>query len=249
MLNKILYGPFKKKLNMDGVTLVEDFYSDTDFVQFYNQALKDESYKDLKVLKNILFTNDTILEIGSGSGRVFNTLSAEGYNIYGLEPSVEMNKYILNEYKSKIFNIKIQELDKLVDKELLFSKIIIPATTISLFSHEDFEDFLKKSESILDLKGSIIFDFINPQYLDSINGKINLMNYKESKYYFSNYIEYPFFILNVFLQQGSLKKLGYSIKHLYSIDYLNNLCNKYNYSLDVIFKNDTYLMVEMKKNA
>ncbi|MCU5725451.1 hypothetical protein OCF66_10625, partial [Bacillus toyonensis] len=155
----------------------------------------------------------------------------------------------LNEYKSKIFNIKIQELDKLVDKELLFSKIIIPATTISLFSHEDFEDFLKKSESILDLKGSIIFDFINPQYLDSINGKINLMNYKESKYYFSNYIEYPFFILNVFLQQESLKKLGYSIKHLYSIDYLNNLCNKYNYSLDVIFKNDTYLMVEMKKNA
>ncbi|MGX1373462.1 SAM-dependent methyltransferase [Priestia megaterium] len=248
MLNERLFGPYKKKVNTNNISLVDDFYSDQDFVDFYNQALKNDSYKDLDIFKANLSFNDTILEIGSGSGRIFNTLSKTGYNLYGIEPSLEMNKYILDEYKHKIFNTKVQHLDELINKKLLFSKILIPATTVSLFSHQDFEVFIEKSASLLSPNGSLIFDFIDPQYLASIDKKINILNYKDSKYYFSNYIKYPFFILNVFMQNESVSKLSYSTKHLYSLEYLEELCRLNNYILNVIYKDNMYVMVEMKRN-
>ncbi|MFP7226313.1 class I SAM-dependent methyltransferase [Priestia filamentosa] len=242
-----LFGPFKRKLNISNIQLIEEFYSDYDFVEFYNKALKEDSHKDLEIFRKLLSLDDTILEIGSGSGRVFNDLCNENYDIYGIEPSKEMNKYIVREYRHKIFNIRMQDIEILRDKQLFFSKIIIPATTISLFSHNDFEYFIEKVSLMVKPNGSIIFDFINPSYLRTANGKIHMLEYRESKYYFSNYIQYPYFILNVYLQRDNLKKLSYSVKHLYSLEFLQKICSKYGYNLNIISENDIYIMVEMRK--
>ncbi|MGQ0516333.1 hypothetical protein ACT453_35895, partial [Bacillus sp. D-CC] len=42
-------------------------------------------------------------------------------------------------YRDKIFNIGIEDLDTI--KGIKFTKIIIPATTVSLFSEEQFKSF------------------------------------------------------------------------------------------------------------
>ncbi|MDA2463924.1 class I SAM-dependent methyltransferase [Bacillus sp. AF53] len=240
------FGPFKKKLDIPDVQILDEVYLDEDFVTFYNQELNKD---DLEMFKNILAKDDVILEIGSGSGRIFNPLSKQGFNIYGIEPSQEMTSYILSEYRHKIFNIRVQDTEELREMGISFSKIIIPATTISLFSHEDFESFVMTIKELLDEGGSIIFDFINPDSLDKLDGKVNISTQKGKKIFFANYLSYPHFILNVYLQGENQKKLGYSVKNVYSLEILNEMCERNNYSLNVLVENNVYLLVEMRKNG
>ncbi|EOO13480.1 MULTISPECIES: class I SAM-dependent methyltransferase [Bacillus cereus group] len=247
MHDKQFFGPFKKKLDIPNVQILDEVYLDEDFVTFYNQQLTNNN--DLETFKNLLSKNDTILEIGSGSGRIFNPLSKQGFNIYGIEPSQEMSSYILSEYRHKIFNIKAQDIEELCKTGINFSKIIIPATTISLFAHKDFEMFIKKIYGLLNERGRIIFDFINPDYLYKMDGKVNVSTQNGNKVYFSNYLRDSYFILNVYLQSGKQKKLGYSLKNLYTLDILNEMCKENNYSLNVLLKNNVYLLVEMRKNG
>ena len=247
MHNKKFFGPFKKKLHIPDIQILDEVYLDEDFVTFYNQQLTNDN--DFEMFKNVLSKDDIILEIGSGSGRIFNPLSKQGFNIYGIEPSQEMTSYILSEYRHKIFNIRVQDTEELHKIGIFFSKIIIPATTISLFSYEDFEKFAKAIKELLDENGSIIFDFINQDYLHKLDGKVNVSTQNGKKIFFSNYLRCPHFILNVYLQSEKQKKLGYSIKNLYTLDILNEMCERNNYSLNVLLKNNVYLLVEMRKNG
>ena len=43
-------------------------------------------------------------------------------------------------------------------------------------------------------------------------------------------------------------KLGYSLENLYTLDIPNEMCERNNYSLNVLLKENIYLLVEMRKN-
>ena len=63
----------------------DDIYSDTDFADFYNRSINEKfEINDLDFYREKINNDDVVLEIGSGNGRVFNVLSREGVNIYGL---------------------------------------------------------------------------------------------------------------------------------------------------------------------
>ena len=88
----------------------DDIYSDTHFADFYNRSINEKfEINDLDFYREKINNDDVVLEIGSGNGRVFNVLSREGVNIYGIEPQLEMIKYIDTSYKDKIFNIGIED--------------------------------------------------------------------------------------------------------------------------------------------
>ena len=75
-----------------------------------------------------------VLEVGSGTGRVFNPLFNEGYNIFGLEPAKEMAEHIAYEGRERIYKLTLQEIEKFPLKDI--EVIIIP-------NSNDFVKFLR----------------------------------------------------------------------------------------------------------
>ncbi|MCM3670965.1 class I SAM-dependent methyltransferase [Mesobacillus maritimus] len=250
MLSNYFFGPFKAKAERENVTFVEDFYLDEDFVNLYNMALQNDRYDDLQLIQSNVSFEDSILEIGSGAGRIFNVLAEEGYMNYGMEPSDEMNKHILPDYQHRIFNLKIQEIKNLQDKGLRFTKILIPATTVSLFTHQEFEQFLFDAKGILEDGGKIIFDFIHPLQLHAVNGKVSVIqDGRDHKFYLANYLHGHTFTLNVFLQSEEECKLSYSVKNVYTLEFVKEVCEKRDYDLRTIFEDEAFMMLELTKNG
>lgn len=149
MHSHYLFGPFYRKYTQ-GVPVTNNIYADPLFAKFYNETIDYGSqFSDIDFYRRCLKQDDIILEIGTGNGRVFNVLINENFNIYGIEPEIEMIQYIYKQYKNRIFITGIEHLSCL--NGLKFSKVIIPATTISLFSKELVIPFFKAKRYIFSL--------------------------------------------------------------------------------------------------
>ena len=62
----------------------------------------------------------------------------------------------------RIYKLTLQEIEKFPLKDI--EVIIIPATSVSLFSHEEFFDFLKKVKETQPNIKKIIFDFLKEEF-------------------------------------------------------------------------------------
>jgi len=247
MWDEFFFGNFKNKLSIPNIKVIDDIYSDPDMVLFYNKLSKVGEYNDLDVYKDVLLKSDNILEIGSGSGRFFNKFSIEGYNVYGIEPSKEMIKSINPAYAHRIFNIDVQNLDELVIKDYQINKTVIPATTISLFSKEEVYQMVETLFKIMTSKGKLIFDILNPKYLDSVVGEINNTKIDENKYFTGNFYDEmkEKFYFNIYFKNEFQKKLGYSTKYVHTFESLEKVARKLNLQIVVRYEDEQYMMLEI----
>lgn len=240
MDNRLIYKKFLSHAKK--VKIVENLYLDEEFAEYY-KSISDEDIilnNDLPLYEKILKKSNNILEIGSGTGRVFNYLFLKGYNIHGLEPSKEMSDYILEEAKSRIYNLTFQEIDKLPLDDI--ETIIIPATSISLFSQGDFEIFLYKIINNQTKLKNIFFDFMEENFFLEFSEKISKKKIKQEKYYSVNFFDT--YNRRIIYNVMNSKKLGVSIKYIYSLEVISKLFEKLNIRLDVLQSFDNYVMVE-----
>ncbi|ACO27654.1 TPA: hypothetical protein ACGXMA_002070 [Bacillus cereus] len=245
MHSKYIFGPFLRKVKRGNVEISDDIYSDTHFADFYNRSINEKfEINDLDFYREKINNDDVVLEIGSGNGRVFNVLSREGVNIYGIEPQLEMIKYIDTSYKDKIFNIGIEDLDTI--KGIKFTKIIIPATTVSLFSEEQFKSFLIKTKDLLDIHGSIIFDFLKPSCIKGNCDKVLNFKTDDSVFFVSNAIIENKYVLNIFMEGNGVKKVGYSVKNLHTIEYFEKVSEELHYKLNILYSGENIYFLELE---
>jgi cyclopropane fatty-acyl-phospholipid synthase-like methyltransferase len=248
MVNDVLFGSFLRKAKEKNIPVTSDIYSDSHFSDFYNLTLQsNEMMDDIGIYRNAFQKKDSILEIGSGNGRVFNVFAKEGFDIYGIEPAREMTKFIDEKYKDRVFHIGIEDLPSL--KGYKFNKMIIPATTISLFNKRLLTKFFMDARNLLHPNGSIIFDFLNTDLIENQKGKINSHKTPEGKFFYGNDIINHSYVLNIYMKQGNKEKIGYSIKEMHTLNLFESLAKDLGYTNSLIFQDQTYYFLEMKKNG
>lgn len=242
-MNPLIYPRFQSKVN--SLTIIDDLYKDNDFAAYYNATTKLSSSNsplndDYHYYTSNIEKNSKILEIGSGNGRIFNRLYNDSYDVYGIEPALEMAKYIEDLGRNRIFPMTLQEFT-MNSQKLNPDTVIIPATSISLFSPHDFEKFLNKLMTISSFS-NIIFDFLKPSFFVQTENQINVVKLTEGTYYSVNFQYEDSIVFNIISEKH--KKLGISRKYLYSFEYFKNLFNELNGELKVLRDDPDYMMIK-----
>lgn len=216
---------------------IDDFYDDSYFASYYHEV-SQKTVDDINWYKKILSREDAILEIGTGSGRVFLPLLLDGFDIYGIEPSSKMRK-LINIGCERIYPYTLQNLEKIPKRDI--QEIIIPATTVSLFPKDDFEEFLKNSKKIFPNVKRVFLDFLDTKYFVESNDIVKSEVYRDEKCYFTNFILDDYVVFNIVTKD----KCAVSKKYLYSIDYFTEISLNYGFNYEIIFKNKFYYFLKI----
>lgn len=241
-MNNLIYPPFQSKAKY--LTIVKDLYQDKDFAAYYNTITSLNEFNsfndDYIYYASNLSKSSKVLEIGSGNGRIFNQLYEDNYDVYGLEPSLDMTAYIKPMAQSRILHMTLQEFS-LNPKISNLDAVIIPATSISLVSTTDFEKFLKaliKTPTFT----TIIFDFLKPNFFLKSDHKVTNVKVKNNTYYNVNFLHDDSVIFNIISTKHH--KLGISQKFIYSLEYFENLFKELDGKLEVLKDTSNYSMIK-----
>lgn len=245
----VFFGTFKEKLR-DGkeIDIINNIYQEVEFAQYYEAVACESISGDIEYYLDMLSKNDRVLEIGTGNGRVLKPLLAHGIDIYGIELEQAMLEFLNEEEKSRVYIGGIEKLTQF-NHTSKYSYIIIPATSVSLFDEQIFSNFLSEAKKVLNSKGKIIFDFINPGQIKKLDGVVSIDKISDQLFMSGNFVQGKKFIYNIYTKtaKGS-RKLGYSIKNIYTIDQVNHLGEQLGYTSRIIKKQPDYIMMEVQKN-
>ncbi|MGH2110862.1 methyltransferase domain-containing protein [Aerococcus urinaeequi] len=215
-MKKMISNKFiKKSKDLD---IVLDIYKDSDFKKYYDLISQTPS-KDISIYRKILDKDDIILEIGTGNGRIFSPLLELNYDIYGIEPSKLMIEKIKTG-KNRIFQLTLQNIEKLSLPRV--DVVIIPATTICLFSFFEFKDFIFKVKDKYPGISYVYFDFVLPDTFYRKNNIIEKVVIDDETYIYTNFIEDSKVYFNII----NKNKLGISEKNLYTFELLKEYFGK-----------------------
>ena len=92
-------------------------------------------------------------------------------------------------------------------------------------------------------------DFINPGQIKKLDGVVSIDKISDQLFMSGNFVQGKKFIYNIYTKtaKGS-RKLGYSIKNIYTIDQVNHLGEQLGYTSRIIKKQPDYIMMEVQKN-
>lgn len=153
---------------------------DNFYAQIYNQLMEPEKTCVFQIEKIIEMTkpskdNSSFLDIGSGTGEIAGKLTEKGFNVYAIDNSEAMTKYVEKKYpnvQTKCGNAK-QSMN--YDKES-FSHIICNGLTIYLFNNKN--EFFRNCFFWLKSGGYLILHLVEPKKFDTIvpGGKPKLIS-------------------------------------------------------------------------
>lgn len=241
--NEELFEDFKTQK----YKIIDNIYEDKEFADYYEKLSELDKNSDIFIYEKYLNPIDVTLEIGSGNGRVFTPLFNNNYNIYGIEPSKEMIKYIPNNAQNRIYNLQLQHIKEIDLKNI--NNVIIPGTSISLFSYDEIDDLFKYLRGYQSKIKTILFDFLPTSYFINSDRKIMTMTINGIKYYTVNFFSEDrkrvFFNIIKYEKQfnNKVRKIGISKKNLYSEENIKAIFQKYNVHYNLISKNKDYIFV------
>jgi len=228
---KLIFDEFKEKYS--GSQLV-DIYQRQDFIELYNSSALNDEFDDINYYKNVISKQSTIIEVGSGTGRVLIPLFRDGYKIWGIEPSPGMIQMMSDkEAEKRVFQCTLQNIDEVLKKLLNVDAIIIPITTLSLFNYETVADFLKTA--FVFSVSHIYFDLIDPSYFKRKNEQVRVMRNGDQTFVAVNFIADDKVIFNV----ADGEALGVSVKYLWTDQKIKEVFESNGYSLKKLAKEET----------
>lgn len=241
------FGTFQHKCKDAAVQIIDDIYCEPEFARFY-EKLSTGDDEDIKIYLEMFDSEDRVLEIGTGNGRVLKPLLKNKIDIYGIEPAIEMLDYLSSEERSRVEVIGIEDLTLLKSSES-FSHIIIPATSICLFDFKVFTTFLLEAKSLLKDGGKIIFDFLNPTWIQDNDKSTTTVKLDGQLFISGNFVKNDQFIYNIYTRGADgCKKLGYSIKNIYSIERIQEYCQQTGYTSCLLKATDEHILMEVTKH-
>lgn len=240
MPNDLIHKKFQRRSNQ--LEIVDNLYDDATFSEYYRLVIDQDSLleNDLDIYKRYFDKTVSVLEIGSGTGRIFNHLFQEGYDIYGIEPSAEMSKYIDENGRDRVYPLTLQEAEYLPKRDI--EVIIIPATSVSLFSLSDLERFLEYVKQQQPSIKRIIFDFLKEDFFINSMDIIQSHTLGLGKFYYVNFFDTSG--ERIVYNLVNSEKLGISVKYAYSHASVQTLFEKLGMAFNVILDSDRYTMIE-----
>ena len=121
MDKSLIFSKLQKRA--EELEIIENLYEDDIFANYYRSIVNQDELleDDIDSYKQFFDKSMPILEIGSGTGRIFNPLFEDGYNIFGLEQSILPMKaeigFILLPYK------KLGIFRRKTSRSLLFQQL------------------------------------------------------------------------------------------------------------------------------
>ncbi|MBO0473846.1 class I SAM-dependent methyltransferase [Enterococcus ureasiticus] len=247
MYETLFFGTFKSKLKEE-IEITNNIYQEPVFASYYEAIAQENMNGDLDYYLTSFDENDRILEIGTGNGRILKPLLKQGIEIYGIEPEEEMLTFLNEEEKSCVFVGGIEDIQYFEHSEK-YTHIIIPATSVSLFDEQFFSTFLKNAKQLLTSKGKILFDFLSPECIAELHEKVSVEKINDQLFMSGNFVKEKQFIYNIYTKTTvGERKLGYSIKNIYSVEQVNQLCETFGYTAHVLRCNKGYVMMEVVNN-
>lgn len=136
-------------------------------------ALVDEDEMELihGWLTNKSLPNETILDLGAGTGRALKALlKARPKTIYALDQSRAMLKLLEENYPEEVKKGQVKILVGSTNKIALDKNCIDTVVSLHVFKHiRDINPTLKEANRILKSKGFIIFDILNANSVIKFN--------------------------------------------------------------------------------
>lgn len=234
--NNQLISPYLSKFDINEIT---NIYEDPIFVEFYDEITNAEAFfNDIQFYKDNISKNSLTVEFAAGTGRVTIPLLDSGYKVIGIEKEYEMIKKIPEEYRLNFIQENIFNFEELnsIYKEL--DTIIIPATSISLFSMEQINTLIVNLTK-LNSHFNIMFDLINYKKVISQYPKKEITS--EGTFYYYNFLSEEHLIYN--LLHKDRKVLGYSVKYHHNITDLVQLFENSGLKIEVKEVSNLYFMI------
>ena len=87
MDKSLIFSKLQKRA--EELEIIENLYEDDIFANYYRSIVNQDELleDDIDSYKQFFDKSMPILEIGSGTDRIFNPLFEDVYNIFGLEPA------------------------------------------------------------------------------------------------------------------------------------------------------------------
>lgn len=236
--NQLIYYKIQKMIS--SYTKINNIYEHDDMVKFYNNITNQSSFNnDISFYKKKLDKSKFIIELASGSGRVLTELVDDGFNVTGIEYESAMINSMPLKYHEYVIQSDIFDFNTLSPLYQKVDSLILPATSITLFSLEKFENLLKNIMQ-LNKKFNIIFDFYNIEDLITESPK-KVLN-ENGTFYSINFKNHNNFIYNLYHKEKDI--LGISVKYAHSLDNLVSLLNRINMEVNVVPITQSYYMIE-----
>lgn len=148
-----------------GKDTFDDFYA-----QIYNKLMEPENTCQFQIEKIIEMTKpskdiSSFLDIGSGTGEIAGQLTEKGYNVYAIDNSRAMTKYIDKTYpkvQTKCENVK----NSMNYEKESFSHVICNGLTVYLFKNK--QEFFRNCFFWLKSGGYLILHLVEPKKFDTI---------------------------------------------------------------------------------
>lgn len=154
-----------------------------EFAKYYDYFYKNKDYqKEVKFLMNFIKKQDSIIDIGCGTGIHASLISQNGFKVDGLDLNKEMLDIAKTRLKTNLYNQNI--LDIKIDKK--YDIIISMFAVINhLKDTYELETCLLNLKKILKENGKIIIDLHNPQNsgskTDSYENMTRIMKWEYNK--------------------------------------------------------------------
>ncbi|QYU58990.1 class I SAM-dependent methyltransferase (plasmid) [Weissella confusa] len=221
-----------------------ELYSNEKFARIYHEMILQDKLPDIDYFLSELKDDGQILEIGSGTGRVMSRLLDAGFDIYGIEPSRQMiDKMSSNQLRDRVFEVGVDDITFAIKKLNNLKTIIIPATTISLFSSDTLNRFLEALPDNVEIH----FDYMTADFFVDMDRKVSVYHSADGeKLFYVNFIVGNKVVYNI--TDGNV--IAFSDKYLYTYKMLSDLFSKNHINLQVTMEQkNRYQMLRGTKNV
>ncbi|NEY21710.1 hypothetical protein G4D61_17490 [Bacillus ginsengihumi] len=233
--NKLISEKFR---NLEGSLNLVELYSENIFSQYYSDIQTENFLNDLEYYKSRLTKSENIIELASGSGRILIPLAEDGYNIVGIEKEKEMIMK-MEKHQDKVIHENIFCVEKLKKEYSRTDCLLLPATSISLFSLENFAELLN-SIKIMNKGLRIILDVYNLRKFLSEKPKKEIT--EKGTFYYLNFEEDNCIIYNIFHKES--QKIGYSVKFNHNWKDIVSMLQKIGFYVKITNPQKDYFIIE-----
>lgn len=168
------------------------------FAKVYDFLMRDVDYDGWvdyleEIFKKNEFNPKTVIEIACGTGNITNELAKRGYDIVGIDKSIEMLAFAKNKADDLGIDVKYlhQDMKKLDYNRSVDSVLCLCDGINYILQKKELISVLKKVYSLLKDAGFFIFDISSHHKLSKILGNnIYAENFEDVSYIWENYFDY-----------------------------------------------------------